>query len=280
MNIWLLSNDTLGSELREFESRAIAINYLSWKDISIPLASKPTIVRWMMDPNDMVFQLGLMEEFQRSGIRIINAPEFVIRCDKASIYFIWNHYLKGKITMPATIITSRLDDALNFAKKHERILMKPLSGQGGKGIQLLSRDDEDLEEKMRELMQKGKKRLFQEFIGNCQHEIRTILIGNEEPIQYIRYSDGFLNNISMGGKIARIDDERFDTNAGVLAKVKRVSKIIQLITGLDLIAVDTLIDDTGSPWLLEWNPFFQHSKTEAIGLNIARSIVKFILGIH
>ena len=105
-DIWLLSRDTLGEERDELARRGATIAYRKWTEVSVPLADFPAVARWMMDIQEMTFQLSFMEELERCGTRVINTPRAVQTCDKASIYFLWNWYLKDRIDMPPTIMTA------------------------------------------------------------------------------------------------------------------------------------------------------------------------------
>jgi glutathione synthase/RimK-type ligase-like ATP-grasp enzyme len=279
-SIWLLSRNTLNTERIELECRGFAIEYRDWKDVVVPIGEAPGILRWMMSPDAMVFQLSFIEELERTGTRVINTSRAVQACDKASIYFLWGRFLQEKIAMPATIMTSNIDHAFRFLDERGRVIAKPVAGQGGEGIAKLESSDSQARSTLETLLSIHHVVILQDFIEST-HEIRTIVAGNEVIAQYARFNAGSFHGLASGGMILSVDDERVNLDHDSASALQETAMTIANITGLDLVAVDTLIDADANhqPILLEWNPFFAYGKTKAIGIDIASRIAEFIIAL-
>jgi len=278
--IWLLSRNTLGEERKELERRGIDIEYREWNDISVPVGDIPDVLRWMMIPDDMVFQLSFIEELERAGTRVINYSKAVQTCDKASIYFLWQRFLREKIAMPATIMTSNIDKALQFLADRGQAISKPIAGQSGKGIVKLEITSEESRSVLENLLAINHVLFLQEFIEST-HEIRTIIAGSDVIAQYGRYNENSLHGVTSGGIILPLDDERVNLDQDEASALQEIALTVGNITELDLLAVDVIIVNH-QPYLLEWNPFFAYGKTRKtreIGIDIASRIAEFIIAI-
>ncbi len=272
-DILLLSRDTLRDERGELERRSVHVSYKTWEEVTAPLTDLWTLVRWMMVVQDMPFQLSFMEELEREGIRIINSPRAVQACDKASIYFLWKRYLKDSIDMPPTIMTGSVARAREFIAANGRVVLKPIDGQGGAGITFIDAKDTRAITKLAD----HQGTLFLQAMIPSTHEIRTIVVGEEVIAQYARYNLGGLHSLASGGIVLPVDDSRVGLPSGVAHYLAELALATKRTTGLDILALDTLIDAKQQPWLLEWNPFFTYGKTRELGFDIASRICDYIL---
>jgi glutathione synthase/RimK-type ligase-like ATP-grasp enzyme len=273
--ILLLSRDTLGAERDELSSRGAPVSYKTWEEVTAPLKDFPPVARWMMTVQDMTFQLSFMEELERGGTRVINRPCAVQMCDKASIYFLWSHHLKNSIDMPDTIITGSVARAREFISAHGQVVLKPVDGQGGVGITFIDAKDTRALSKLADHQGAF---FLQEMIPST-HEIRTIVVGDKIVAQYARYNLGGLHSLGVGAIVLPVNDKRVGLPDKIAQYLGEVALETRKLTGLDMLALDTLIDAKQQPWLLEWNPFFAYGQTKALGLNIASLIADFIMAI-
>ncbi|HME53905.1 MAG TPA: YheC/YheD family protein [Candidatus Lokiarchaeia archaeon] len=276
--IWLLSRDTLDDERMELERLGVPVEYLSWNDISIPSLATPEVLRWMMVPNAMVFQLSFVEELERAGTRVINCSRAVQACDKVSIYFLWQRYLQEKIAMPATILTSNVDQALQFIADRGQAIFKPIAGQGGEGIIKLDSTDGRNRSILEKLLSDNHVLFLQEFLEST-HEIRTVVAGGEVIAQYARFNAESFHGLASGGTILPVNDERVNLDLDNTIALQETAMTIGKITGLDLFAADALVNADHQPVLLEWNPFFAYGQTKKIHIKIASRIAEFIIAI-
>ncbi|MFX0099338.1 MAG: RimK family alpha-L-glutamate ligase [Candidatus Hodarchaeota archaeon] len=275
MDIWILSRIGLQYERDELKKRGISFNEMFWKEMSAPIQHYPDVARWMLDPGHFIFQLSFMEDLERQGCRVINSPSAVLKCDKASMFLLWQRYLKDDIKMPASIITANREAMELFIEVHESVVVKPLDGQGGEGIMFVkSIDDHPM---MHKWLDTGKFIMLQEFIPNKNFEIRNILVGDDEIIQYARYNEDDAHNYAQGGIALNLGYPHIDVDGPTLAGMRETTRRVASITGLDMVAVDIMPDTKGNSWLIEWNPFFTYSATIPLGLNIASKIVDFLL---
>ncbi len=275
-DILLLSRDTLRDERDELERRGASVSYKTWDEVTAPLVDFPTVVRWMMVVQDMPFQLSFMEELEREGIRIINGPRAVQACDKASIYFLWNRYLKESIDMPPTIMTGSVARAKEFIAANGQVVLKPIDGQGGAGVSFLDAKDNRAISRLSD----HQGILFLQKMIPSTHEIRTVVVGEEVVAQYARYNLGGLHSLASGGIVLLVDDSRVGLPSDIARFLGELALATRKTTGLDMLALDTLIDAKQQPWLLEWNPFFTYGKTKELGFTIASRIADFILAIR
>jgi glutathione synthase/RimK-type ligase-like ATP-grasp enzyme len=275
--IMLLSRDTLGDERDELARRGAPVSYKRWDEVTTPLANFPTVVRWMMAVQDMTFQLSFMEELERGGTCVINTPRAVQTCDKASIYFLWNRHLKDSIDMPPTIMTGSLARAREFIAAHGRAVLKPVDGQGGTGITILDAKDTRALLKLRD----HPGTMILQAVIPSTHEIRTVVVGDEVIAQYARYNLGGLHSLGSGAILLPVDDGRVGLPGNLVRELGEIALATRKMTGLDLLALDALIDANQQPWLLEWNPFFGYSpRVKELGFNIASRIAEFILAMY
>jgi glutathione synthase/RimK-type ligase-like ATP-grasp enzyme len=275
-DILLLSRDTLRDERDELERRGALVSYKTWEEVTAPLANFPTVVRWMMVVQDMPFQLSFMEELERGGTRVVNTPRAVQTCDKASMFFLWSRHLKDSIDMPPTIMTGSVARAREFIAAHGRAVLKPVDGQGGSEIAILDAKDTRALSKLND----HPGTLFLQAMIPSTHEIRTVVAGDEIIAQYARYNLRGLHSLGTGAILLPVDDSRVELPSDIARDLGELALTTRKMTGLDMLALDTLIDAKQQPWLLEWNPFFAYGMTKELGFTIASRIADFIMSIR
>jgi len=277
-SIWLLSRDTLRDEKAALDQRKANITYLDWNDVDTPVENPPAVARWMMVPEHMVFQLSFMEELERAGTRVVNTPRAIQTCDKATIVFLWQRHLKPVIDMPPTIMTGNINHATRFIDSHDDAILKPIDGQGGKGVKTLIAGNAGNTAILHDQLAVQGILFVQQRI-KTHHEIRTLMVGDEVVAQYARYNEAGLHNLASGGNILPLTDPRVRLSDDHAMMFKKMAKKIKTFTGLDILALDVMIDEAKKPWLLEWNPFFAYGQTKMLGIDIASKIADFTIAL-
>ncbi|NMC03627.1 MAG: hypothetical protein GYA24_00375, partial [Candidatus Lokiarchaeota archaeon] len=210
---------------------------------------------------------------ERGATRVINPPRAVQACDKASVYFLWNRHLRNRIPMPPTIITSSGARAREFIAQYGKVVAKPVDGQAGMGVTFIDSKDA---RGMSKLADRPGTLFLQKLIPST-HEIRTIVVGDDVVAQYARYNLGGLHSLGAGAILLPVDDSRVGLPASTAADLREIALAAKGMTGLDLLALDTLIDAKQQPWLIDVNPFFAYGHTRELGFSIASHIVDFMM---
>tara|TARA_Y100001978_G_scaffold177933_1_gene171764 strand:+ start:16 stop:705 length:690 start_codon:yes stop_codon:yes gene_type:complete len=144
-----------------------------------------------------LYATHLLEVAERKGVKVINKP---------SSLRAWNEKLgalRYSHLMAPTIVASKVNDLINFAKINEDVVVKPLGGKGGQGVIRLTKNSPGIialielitsQEQLPVMMQK--------FIPEVKYGDKRIIMVNGEPIGSInripKYGD-FRSNLAMGG---------------------------------------------------------------------------------
>ena len=121
--------------------------------------------------------------------------------------------------------------------------------------------------------------MFLQSVVPSTHEIRTVVVGEEVIAQYARYNLGGLHSLSGGGILLPVGDSRVGLPKLLANELGEIALTTKKFTGLDMLALDALIDANQQPWLLEWNPFFAYGRTKELGFDISSRVAGFILSI-
>jgi RimK family alpha-L-glutamate ligase len=158
-----------------------------------------------------------------------------------------HHLQKAGLPVPKTIITESIEEAVNFVKTNYPCVLKPITGFGGLGVQLIDRDFDlenifDFLKHHSRMFGKGAF-LLQEYIRNPGFDIRAFILDNQiiGTMQRVA-TDGIVTNIHSGG-IAREND----IDVADLA-TRAASSVNGKVVGVDIIP-----DEEGKLWILEVN---------------------------
>ncbi len=209
IKVWICTPQDLearGDEVWASCTQAETNPWISFtKNDCIPLAGFNCI--WMRkDPpvnEGYLYATHLLEVAERKGVKVINKP---------SSLRAWNEKLgalRYSHLMAPTIVASKVNDLINFAKSNEDVVVKPLGGKGGQGVIRVTKDSPGLRA-MIELTtsQEQLPVMMQKFIPEVENGDKRIIIVNGEPLGSINRipKDGdFRSNLAMGGKAEKTE---------------------------------------------------------------------------
>ncbi|NWF96594.1 MAG: RimK family alpha-L-glutamate ligase [Candidatus Thorarchaeota archaeon] len=190
-------------------------------------------------------RIGLLSSLEEVGVRVVNRVASIMRMrDKAECL---RRLVSAGLPVPTTVITESIEDAARFARTHVPCVLKPLSGFGGTGVQLIERqfDIDNIYDFLKyhsQVFGRGAY-LLQEYVSNSGFDIRVLVCGGEVIGSMQRVGQGGLvTNIHSGGVPRRntidVDELALEAAASV---------------GGDLVGVDIIPDQEGKLWLLEAN---------------------------
>ena len=204
IKVWVCTPQDLEARGDEVWASSTHINTNPWlslvKNDCIPLAKFNCI--WMRkDPpvnEAYLYATHLLEVAERKGVKVINKP---------SSLRAWNEKLgalRYSHLMAPTIVASKVNDLINFAKKNEDVVVKPLGGKGGQGVIRITKNSPAIKA-MIELItsQEQLPVMMQKFIPEVDKGDKRIIIVNGEPfgaINRIPQDGDFRSNLAMGGK--------------------------------------------------------------------------------
>tara|TARA_B100000963_G_C22535734_1_gene629701 strand:- start:45 stop:971 length:927 start_codon:yes stop_codon:yes gene_type:complete len=204
IQVWICTPQDLearGDEVWASSTQVITNPWVSFlKNDCVPLANFNCI--WMRkDPpvnEAYLYATHLLEVAERKGVKVINKP---------SSLRAWNEKLgalRYSHLMAPTIVASKVNDLLNFAKINEDVVVKPLGGKGGQGVIRLTKNSPAIRA-MIELItsQEDLPVMMQKFIPEVDKGDKRIILVNGEPfgsINRIPQNGDFRSNLAMGGK--------------------------------------------------------------------------------
>ncbi|MFW9919246.1 MAG: RimK family alpha-L-glutamate ligase, partial [Candidatus Thorarchaeota archaeon] len=190
-------------------------------------------------------RVGLLSALAEMGVEVINSVNSILQMrNKAETM---RKLVSSSLPVPKTLITESIEDAAKFIQDNFPCILKPITGFGGEGVQLINKefDLENVYDYLKfhsQIFGKGAY-LLQEFVRNPGYDIRALVLKGEVISTMQRVStDGVLSNIHAGG-IPR--KNRIDVTD--LAK-KAASAVNGKLVGVDLIP-----DMDGKIWVLEVN---------------------------
>ncbi len=204
IKVWICTPQDLEARGDQVWASSIQVDTIPWisfiKNDCIPLASFNCI--WMRkDPpvnEAYLYATHLLEVAERKGVKVINKP---------SSLRAWNEKLgalRYSHLMAPTIVASKVNDLINFAKNNEDVVVKPLGGKGGQGVIRITKNSPAIKA-MIELItsQEQLPVMMQKFIPEVKNGDKRIIIVNGDPLGSINRipQDGdFRSNLAMGGK--------------------------------------------------------------------------------
>ena len=278
--IWIIGiEETYESQriLHELKDSGVEYRFLGWKDITLPLREVPDLCLLRTPAGlralHVPYMLSVMEELERQGCKTIPSSRALYKCDKLSTYLLWKKHLKDFVKMPETICTLNLEAALEFLRRRQMIVFKPIIGGRGMGIELIQESEE---KKLEELHKKHGILYLQKFISNPDYDMRTLVIGEDIASQYARYNpEEFRHNLHQGAVPLTIREaKKIDTNVEKYAKQsKDLAFKVKEVFSLEMFAIDTLPSIEEELYFLEVNALFGFKGPKE---NIARMIVKHL----
>ena len=150
-------------------------------------------------PFDMeyIYSSYILERAEDAGALIVNRPQS-LRDMNEKAYTAW-----FAACAPLTMVTRSMDEMKAFLQEHERIVVKPLDGMGGKSIFVIVSGDNNANVIFETLTDNGNRyAMAQVFIPEIREGDKRILLIDGEPIPYalarIPPADDNRGNLVMG----------------------------------------------------------------------------------
>jgi tetrahydromethanopterin:alpha-L-glutamate ligase len=149
--------------------------------------------------NGAALRFDILCQLRDSGVTVINPPEAIGRA--ANKFVSCCLFKKNGILSPRTLVTGDIDAAFQALSLFGRIVVKPVFGYRGIGVECV-KNDPDGREKLRMLLEKNSMLYLQEFIQNPGRDIRIFVVDGEVKgsIYRIAPEGSWINNLSLGGR--------------------------------------------------------------------------------
>lgn len=210
-------------------------------------------VEWLEQPvqlDALYVKNRRFSEYHRTGDLAFNDPAFTRTTDdKWEIYKLFPHLCAKTIFLESNPTPEQLDEL-----QTERIVLKPLSDSGGKGIYIVAKDADITALNLKYPY------LAQEFLdtssgipGICEgrHDLRLITSHGELVTAYFRRppEGGMLANISLGGSAQDLVNEQVPADAVAIMKEvdAHFTNFPQRMYSVDILYAN------GKPYLCELN---------------------------
>ena len=113
-------------------------------------------------------------------------------------------FLNFQEIITPTIVTSNASNVVNFLKKHEKIVLKPINGMAGNGIFVIDESDKNINSILETITVNDTKAMMaQKYIPDITEGDKRIIIIKGEPLPFClaRIPDGkdFRANLAKGG---------------------------------------------------------------------------------
>ncbi|MFX0053649.1 MAG: RimK family alpha-L-glutamate ligase [Promethearchaeota archaeon] len=210
-------------------------------------------------------RVGLLSALAELGVTIVNSVSSILLMRNKSETM--RKLVSAKLPVPRTLITESMDDAAAFVQENFPCVLKPITGFGGLGVQLIEKDF-DLENiydylKFHSQMFGKGAFLLQEYIRGPGFDIRAFVLDGDVVATMQRVSEGDLvTNIHSGGtpRLNEIDVTDLALRAADAVKGR-------------MVGVDIIPDRIGNLWVLEVNATPGWTALQRVtGLNIAEKV--------
>lgn len=183
--------------------------------------------------------LQFAQLIKRQGTWVINDPDKLVEATNK----LYLEYFPKQIR-PKTMITRSYEDVVNFLDKQDnQIILKPLTGSGGKNVFLVKKDERHNLKQTVEVITRDGYLLAQEYLPEAANgDIRFFLLdgdpviinGKYASVNRIQKKGDIRSNIHQGGSAeqADIDDTIMATVSQVTAKLKEDG---MYFVGLDIV---------------------------------------------
>ena len=201
----------------------------------IGLGSLDAILMRKDPPFDMeyVYTTYILDRARAAGALIVNHPQ-ALRDMNEKAYTAW-----FPDCTPMSLITRSMPAMKAFLKEHERIVVKPLDGMGGRSIFVVQKEDRNANVIFETLTDSGQRfAMAQVFIPEISAGDKRILLINGEAVPYalarIPTDDDYRGNLVMGAK--GVGQELSDTDRAICDRVGPALREAGVIfAGIDVI---------------------------------------------
>lgn len=210
-------------------------------------------------------RIGVLSALAEMGVEVVNSVSSILLMrNKAESM---RKLISAGLPVPQTLITESIEDAAKFVRTHFPCVLKPITGFGGLGVQLIEHDFDlnnihDYLKFHSQMFGKGAY-LLQEFIRGPGFDIRAFVLDNEVIGTMQRHiHNGITTNIHSGGIPMPNDIDVTDIAIKAARSVKG-----------RMVGVDIIPDTSGNMWVLEVNATPGWSGLEkATGIDIAARV--------
>ena len=140
-------------------------------------------------------------EYIEDEVKIINKPSEVRNAPEKLFLNRWRDLT------PETIITRDISEINSFRKKHKKIILKPLYGNGGNGIFFLDKKDKNFNSLIEIFLDSHPEQfILQEYLPNIKFGDKRIILINGKPegaINRIPSENDIRANLHVGGKATK-----------------------------------------------------------------------------
>lgn len=190
-------------------------------------------------------RVGLLSALTEMGVTVINSVSSILLMrNKAETM---RRLISAGLPVPRTLITESIDDAAKFVREHFPCVLKPITGFGGLGVQLIERefDLDNIYDYLKfhsQMFGKGAY-LLQDYVENPGFDIRALVLDDEVIATMQRVGgEGITTNIHSGGVPRKNPMDVTDLSVMAAKSVKG-----------RLVGVDIIPDNDGNLWILEAN---------------------------
>jgi glutathione synthase len=152
-------------------------------------------------PFDMeyIYTSYILERAELAGALVVNRPQ-ALRDMNEKAYTAW-----FADCAPLTLITRSMSDIRAFLEAHERIVVKPLDGMGGRSIFVIVAGDKNANVIMETLTDNGRRfAMAQVFVPEISAGDKRILLVDGEPVPYalarVPTAHDYRGNLVMGAQ--------------------------------------------------------------------------------
>ncbi|MFT4261454.1 MAG: hypothetical protein ACMXX9_03405 [Candidatus Woesearchaeota archaeon] len=178
---------------------------------------------------------------KESDVFFLNSPSGVLNTsEKTFEHFNFSKYMPESLYINKDVSDENI---LEFFNSYESVIVKPINGTGGKGIDLYKKGSElpDLISKY-----KSENYIAQEFIKN-EGDKRILCLGGDILGYFGRFNDSnYINNISSGGSMISVDLSKEEVDMALDISNRLVKEGIYF-SGLDVIDGKLIEVNTASP---------------------------------
>lgn len=190
-------------------------------------------------------RVGLLSALTELGVTVVNSVNSILSMrNKAETL---RKLVSAGLPVPTTMITESIDVAAGFVRENFPCVLKPITGFGGLGVQLIERefDLQNINDYLKFHSQMFGKGAFilQEYVRSPGYDIRVLVMDGEVLSSMRRVaSEGVVTNIHSGGTPEVSQDDVADL---ALRSAKSVRG--------RLVGVDIIPDLDGDFWVIEVN---------------------------
>ncbi|MDA0680406.1 MAG: glutathione synthase [Proteobacteria bacterium] len=181
---------------------------------AIRLSDLDVILMRKDPPFDMeyIYTSYILERAEQAGALVVNKPQS-LRDMNEKAYTAWFPQCA-----PLTLVTRSMQEMKNFLAEHERIVVKPLDGMGGKSIFVVAKGDNNANVIFETLTSNGSRfAMAQVFIPEIKDGDKRILLVDGEPVPYAL------------ARIPSADDNRGNLVMGAVGEVRKLTERDQWI---------------------------------------------------